>query len=83
MTRADHLTPLTEDLSGSPDCAEIRDAARRLVEAGIDPKDVVDALFTVAAALSVHVDGPERTAFRLLTAGRMLHETTFPSSASH
>lgn len=66
------LTLLTEDLSDSPAHAEIRDAVRRLIEAGHEPKALVDALLALAAALAMQVDGPEMTAVRLVAAGKMI-----------
>ncbi len=63
---------LAEDLSDQPIQAAIRDKLKDLIGAGSSPAEVSEAALVVAAALCLDVEGMEKAAIRLLTAGTAL-----------
>lgn len=57
---------LREDLTDAPLHTQVRDLLKALVEAGVRPRDVVDAALTTSTALMVDVEGIPRTGLHLM-----------------
>lgn len=73
---------LAENLSDMPLHGAIRENLRTLIAAGHDPLDVAEAAMTVAASLSIAVEGQIRTGSKLYAAGSALLSAVGECSAA-
>lgn len=72
---------LAEDLNGMPTAEAVRTVLQRAVESGIPEADALDDAMGMIVGRTMELDGPQKTAARLLAVAQALTEMVPPQSA--
>ncbi|MHB2211826.1 hypothetical protein [Methylobacterium sp. CM6257] len=72
---------MAEDLAGLPTAEAVRVVLQRAVASGIPESDAIDDAFGMLVGRSMELDGPRKTAARLLAVAQALVEMVPPQGA--